>query len=481
MRGWLKFIVAGSALLAAGGPVAANALRQDGARPPSLPLHGDARDSLAAGKKATLACSSIFLARRDVSDVIHHELATPDNDVLGVAQRPDPVVDRGTRSVSVAYARTEPPRVAVYRDGAGCTVLPPGWKAEDATKIPSVERPKPPGDAADIPWPNGDKLEAEPAPGEKLAQVVDAVFDSETYGPNSKTLGVVVVHKGQIVAEKYAPGFDQDTQYRTWSTSKSFVNALIGVLVRQGKLKLDDPVPVPEWAGDPREKIKVQDLLHMSSGLRTVLRDDGSNTNRAYWGGIDTAAEIIRQPLVADPGTRWHYSNYDSLLLVRAMKQVLGDEDAYLRFPWVELFNKLGMRHTVSETDPYGNFVMSSQSYTTPRDLARFGLLFLHDGVWDGDRILPEGWAKFSEQQAPADEAKEYGAGWWRTTYTDGKREERIPDGTFNTSGRHGQYATVVPSEDLVIVRTGLDPSNTTPSYSFYLKDFVADVIDAVR
>jgi CubicO group peptidase (beta-lactamase class C family) len=288
------------------------------------------------------------------------------------------------------------------------------------------------------------------------------------------------VHAGRIVAEKYAPGFDKDTQYRTWSTSKSFVNALIGVLVRQGKLRADQPVPVPEWEGDPRARIKIEDLLHMSSGLRTIVRNDGTNTNRAYWGGIDTAADVIRQPPVAEPGARFHYSNYDSLLLVRAMKQAIGDQDAYLRFPWTELFDKVGMRHTVSETDPHGNFVMSSQSYTTPRDLARFGLLYLNDGVWEGERILPEGWVKFAEQQAPADESKEYGAHFWRTTWTDGEREEGIPDGTFNTSGRHGQYATIVPSEDLVIVRTGLDPAHTTPSYSFYLKDFVRDVIAAV-
>jgi CubicO group peptidase (beta-lactamase class C family) len=479
MRGWVKFAVAGSAVLAAGAPVAANALREGAPRGPALPKHGDARSSLAAGKKATLACSSIFLARRQISDVIHHELATPASDVLGVSELPDPVVDRRTRSVSVAYATGEPPRVAAYREDAGCTVLPPGWRAEDVRKLPTVERSDTPGDPARLPWPEGDRLEAEPAPGERLSQVVDAAFDAETYGANSKTLGVVVVHRGQIVAEKYAPGFDKDTQYRTWSTSKSFVNALIGVLVRQGKLRLDQPVPVPEWEGDPRAKIKIEDLLHMSSGLRTIVPDDGTNTNRAYWGGIDTAADVIRQPPVAEPGTRWHYSNYDSLLLVRAMKQVIGDQDAYLRFPWTELFDKLGMRHTVTETDPYGNFVMSSQSYTTPRDLARFGLLYLHDGVWDGERILPEGWVKYAEQQAPADEAKEYGAHFWRTTYTDGEREEGIPDGTFNTSGRHGQYAVVVPARDMVIVRTGLDPAHTTPSYPFYLKDFVRDVIAA--
>lgn len=486
MNGWVKIAMLGSAAVAAAGPAAVNALQDADAPGRALPVHGDARDSLAAGMKATLTCSSVFLAKREVADVIHHEVGTPDNDVIGVQTLPDPEVDRRTRSVSVKFATTEPPRVAVFRgDRAGCTVLPPGSSPEDVRKVPTVERPAPPGDPSKMPWPQGDVVKrdssADHGDAARLGETVKAAFDSETYGPNSKSLGVVVVHKGEIIAERYAPGFDRNTQYRTWSTSKSFVNALIGVLVREGKLRVDQPVPIPEWRNDDRAKITVRDLMHMSSGLRTVLRSSGSNTPRAYWGGVDTAAEIIRQPLVAAPGTRWHYSNFDTLLLVRAMKEVIGDQDAYLRFPWKELYDKLGMRHTVNETDPFGNFVMSSQSYTTPRDLARFGMLFLADGVWNGERILPEGWVDFTERPAPADEALEYGAQFWRMSYEDGERDERIPPGVFYTNGRHGQFTTIVPSEDLVIVRTGLDPSNTTPGYSFYLRDFVSEVIAAVR
>jgi CubicO group peptidase (beta-lactamase class C family) len=266
------------------------------------------------------------------------------------------------------------------------------------------------------------------------------------------------------VAERYRPGFGPETQYRTWSAAKMLTNALIGILVGRGLLDVDGPAPIPEWhfAGDPRAKITVANLLHMSSGLQRR----GAGCYPVYFGGADAIGEITSARPEVEPGTRWSYANRDTLLLVRAMREVLGDE-AYWRFPIRELLDRIGMRSTVPETDAYGNYVLSSQVFTTPRDLARLGLLYLKDGVWKGERILPEGWIDYSTRPAPARKRGirgvlaygipgfiGYGAQIWLY--------ERIPGiiahEAYSGIGHRGQYVTVVPSHQLVVVRTGLDP-----------------------
>ena len=210
----------------------------------------------------------------------------------------------------------------------------------------------------------------------------------------------------------------------------------------------------------------------MSSGLES----QGANTFAAYWGGIDTAADAARSKLEVPPGTRWKYSNYDTLLLMKSAREVLPDLAAYLTFPRRELLNKIGMRHTFPETDPYGNFILSSQVYTTPRDLARFGLLYLHDGVWHGERILPEGWVEYTTTPAPARTQRQgehgYGKQFWLIGF-----DPRVPDGSFTSAGHRGQYATVVPRMDLVVARMGLDPMLGD---GWDQAAFVADVVAAI-
>jgi CubicO group peptidase (beta-lactamase class C family) len=214
----------------------------------------------------------------------------------------------------------------------------------------------------------------------------------------------------------------------------------------------------------------------MSSGLES----EGAWTLEAYWGGIDTGAAAAQTRLEATPGTRWKYSNYDTLLLVRAMREVIGDDSEYLSFPRRALLDKIGMRDTVPELDPYGNFILSSQVYTTARDLARFGLLYLNDGVWNGERILPEGWVEFAASPAPAamqlpedhEAHASYGAHFWLYG-----RHPRLPADTYSTSGARGQHATIVPSRDLVVARTGLDPILES---GWDQPAFVADLLSAI-
>ena len=262
--------------------------------------------------------------------------------------------------------------------------------------------------------------------------------------------------------------------YRTWSTAKSISAALIGIAYRKHVLNIDDPVAIPEWdqPGDPRHMITYRHLLWMSSGLFS----GGSNTNAIYFGGQDVISAAATTPLEAPPGTRWKYANNDTLLLLRALRHRLGNDLVYLRFPYDELLHPLGMYRTRMEIDYLGNFVGSSQTYTTARDLMRFGLFLARDGVWNGERILPEGWMQFSTTSAPARPPRAgqwgYGAQFWLLDQMPG-----VPKGTYTTAGRKGQYVTIVPSHDLVIVRTGVDPNGKR----FLQHALVADVVAALE
>ena len=447
------------------------------------PLPSESEDpSLLAGLKAGAACSAVFVAGRPLAAVLEDELGgLPE----GAYALPDPEVHDATRHVEVAWAAGAPPRIAVHRDGFGCTTLPPGGSRADAAALPSFPLVPLP-DASSIAWPDGDLVpDSANAAGEALEPVLATAFDGHSYGDDTKTIGVVIVQRGRIVGERYRPGFGPHTAYRTWSVAKSLTGALVGILVADGRLGRDDSAPVPEWQspGDARGRITLADLLHMSSGLA----ERGAAAEAIYFGGADSIAEITRAELEAEPGTRWRYANRDTLLLVRAMRQVIGDDVSYWSFPRRALFDRIGMRHTVAETDWRGNFVLSSQVQSTARDLARFGLLLLQDGEWNGERVLPEGWVAYGRTPAPARSSGlrglwahgalgllGYGAQLWLF-----ERSWILPFDGFGALGSRGQLVIVVPEHELVVVRTGLD--SEVDQVFFRADRFVADVSEALR
>lgn len=425
---------------------------------PSTSDHSDR--SIVAGFMAGAACSAIFVAGRAESDIPGAELAGMFDEASSL---PAAEVDREGRVVEVFYDPQREPRRAVFRDGRGCTTLPPTATRADTLALPQLPIEPPPA-SHHLPWPDGDAgidLQHTEGAGAALHDVLARAFDGNSYGDGNETIGVVVVHRGQLIAERYRPGFGPHTPYRTWSVAKSITGALIGILVERGDLHLDGPAPIPEWgADDPRSGITVRHLLHMSSGLPRA----GAVSYPVYFGGADSIAEITRPELEVVPGTRWHYANRDTLLLVRSMRSVLGDE-RYHRFPYEALLWPIGMRHTTPELDAYGNFVLSSQVQSTARDRARFGLLLAQDGVWKGQRVLPDGWVDLMRTRAPA---RATGlVGLWRhgpiglvayggQTWLPGGLLG-LPDDTFAALGSRGQAIVVVPSRDLVVVRTGLD------------------------
>jgi len=242
--------------------------------------------------------------------------------------------------------------------------------------------------------------------------------------------------------------------------SKSVMNALVGVLVREGRLRVDAPAPIPEWqrTGDPRARITIGHLLQMRSGLAFEENEASprSDVMRMLFGTGDIARFVTSRGVAFAPGTHWQYSNAGTNIIAAAIRSVLRDPETYLTFPRRELFDPLGMSSAVLETDAAGTFIGSSYLYATARDWARFGTLYLRDGVWNGTRILPEGWVEYTRTPSPADGSSRYGAHFWLEIPPEyAGVDPRLPVPALHAVGHEGQFVTIVPSRDLVIVRLG--------------------------
>ncbi len=427
-----------------------------------------------AGYRALFTCSAHFFAGRSLDDIKNVELV----DVEGYGF-PDPVIDASKNTVLAKDTTGDVVQIAAFRDTMGCTLLPPRWDKSDIPRLPYVQYAPAP-DQSNTPFPTGDKVGL-PSSGIKsryrgLVDVMDRAFDGETFADveGVVTYGVIIIKDGEMIAERYRPGFGVHTGYRTWSTAKSISATLMGIAAHKGILDLDGAADIPEWSdpGDPRQAITYKQLLWMSSGLF----GGGNNTAAVYFGGQDAISAITTTDLEVEPGTRWKYANNDTLLLLRALRHRLDSDLNYLRFPYDELLHPLGMYHTRMETDYMGNFIGSSQIYTTTRDLARFGIFLANDGVLNGKRLVPEGWVAFSATPAPTKAVvrneRAYGAQFWLLGQYDG-----VPEGSFTSAGNKGQYVTVVPGHDLVIVRTGVDPNGKR----WQQHSFVAAIVEALQ
>jgi CubicO group peptidase (beta-lactamase class C family) len=290
----------------------------------------------------------------------------------------------------------------------------------------------------------------------------DWAFERES--AEQVTLSLLVLHHGEIILERYADGVDMNTRTRTWSTAKSIAVTLIGMLVDEGRMSLDAPLSL-DWLpavssneDDPRDEITLRHVLNMSSGLYPVDSfgmEYANGSGLSYWAGTSSVEGALQRGMIRQPGTFWDYENYDTLLAVYAMKNTLGDENSYHEFPRRALLDRIGMRNTLVGTDRFGDFIFSSQVYTNARDLARFGLLYLRNGMWDGERLISEEWIDFVRTPAPAtaETGNFYGGQWWLVP--DDRND--VPKDAYSTAGNRGQYVIVVPSHDVVIVRRGLD------------------------
>ncbi|MBC52425.1 MAG: serine hydrolase [Gammaproteobacteria bacterium] len=423
------------------------------------------RAMIERGQQAVFMCNGLFTSHRTLAQVFAQELAFLRNPI-GTAAGGDYHVDRDSRAVEVGAPGDVPVMRAVFREGIGCIILPPDQTLADIDALPELTLPLPPGDAAQVPWPDGDLIEPRALPDTIDAGALQAASDWAFNRPTAEqdTLSLLVVYQGQIIHERYAPGIDMTTRTRTWSTAKSIASTLIGMAVDDGLLTLDAPLNLawqPEVRSpetDPRRHITLRHVLNMSSGLETI--DNGgmeyaTGSGLSYWAGASSVSGALSRGLIREPGSHWDYENYDTLLGVYALKRALGGEDTYAEFPRRALLDKIGMRNTLVSTDRFGDFVLSSQVYTNARDLARFGLLYLNEGRWHDERLISEDWIAFSRTPAPATVGRgsQYGGQWWLVP----EGRDDIPADAYSTAGNRGQYTVVVPSHDLVIVRRGLD------------------------
>ena len=443
------------------------------------------RQMIQYGQQAIFMCNGLFTSNRTLEQVFDKELKYLSQPV-GTPRGGDYEVDWERKAVAIGAAGGTPIMRAAFRQGLGCVIMAPDQTFVDIDDLPVLDTPPLPGDPETILWPEGDLVAHAPLPptidADALRNASDWAFDRDT--PEQATLSLVVVHDGQIIHERYADGFDVSTRTRTWSTAKSIAVTLIGMLADEGRLDLDESVDL-EWLPrqsspetDPRHDITLRHLLNMSSGLNTVDNrgmEYATGSGMSYWAGASSVRGALSRALIREPGTSWDYENYDTLLGVLAMKNAIGDDQAYLEYPRKALLDRIGMRNTLLSVDRFGDFIMSSQVYTNARDLARMGLLYLEGGVWDGERLLSEKWIDFVRTPAPAtaERGNEYGGQWWLVP--DNRND--VPKSAYSTAGNRGQFTIVVPTHNLVIVRRGLDYGRQ----GFNRWDLTREVLKAIR
>lgn len=372
-----------------------------------------------------------------------------------------PMVDYEKKSVSITLPNGVT-RTAIYIGDQGCVCLPEGKNSLDFK--PVKVSPNLP-DAATTPWPMGDVLPTSKLPSNidmnKVRQAVDSAFALE----EAMTAAFVVTYKGRIIGERYATGITKNTPLESWSMGKSLSATIMGILIQQGIYKLAQAAPIPQWQskGDERAKIRIMDIMQMSSGLYCRAPQDPDYQAAQgypdhlylYTGGINSfeyAANLSQQ---WPPNTVGRYRNCDPVLTNYLNR--LGIESTgrnYHTFPQIELFDKIGVRTMVMETDPYGNFLTQGYEFASARDWARLGNLYLQDGIWNGERILPDGFTKFVSTLAEpwvADGRPIYGGLFW----INGDGRLPIPKDAYMMLGAGGQSVTIIPSHELVIVRLG--------------------------
>lgn len=407
-------------------------------------------------------CSAVFVAGRDPERYYRDAIEPMAGPLASLVSF---TVDRDRAEVRAQVAGLAESR-AVYRPVFGCVNATGGSPASIAS---AAAEPTIPALLADIAGPTPVET-ADPA----LKAALDHVFEETADPPHRNTQAVVVVHKDRIIAERYASDVGVDTPLTGWSATKSVTNALIGILVRQGRLDVNAPAPIAAWADplDPRRVITIDQLLRMTSGLdmgqslTSGLATAFDPTAQMIFVEADTAGVAERAALANAPGTVWNYTNANTQLLSRIVRERAGGSaQATHAFAHRELFDKLGMRHVTLEFDAAGTPIGASHMWAPARDWARFGLLFLHDGVVGGQRILPSGWADYSAAPTGGSEVYGYGAGFWTNRGDGSGARYRITGGmpadAFMARGSNGQYVVIVPSADLVIVRLG--PPWTTP------------------
>ena len=421
---------------------------------------------------ADAVCAKTFVSGLDPDSVFAETLERPGIRRLRAVLRYR--LDRSAKTVDTSVLGLLGAHAA-FHDGFGCVQVhgakPPYLLRSD---IEALRTPKTPPLLPEI---AGPALVEPTDPALKAA--LDHAFEEPAEPPYRRTKAVVIVHDGKVMAERYAPGIGIDTPLIGFSMTKSVVNALLGIMTRQGLVSPSIPAPVPEWRGpkDPRREIEVEHLMRMTTGLALDETNSGFDPSSQMYLHDDMAGFAVDAPLVAPPGTRWAYSSATTQILARIIRDATGGPEQTLAYAWRELFNPLGMRHVTLQFDASGTLQGSANMLASARDWAKFGLLYLYDGVVGGKRILDEDWVDFC---AAATLDTDYGAGFWtnRSAHANARGRLRlgIPRDAFFASGLLGQRVVILPSQHMVVVRLGdsVDPTGDIRGLARLVKEAIA-------
>ncbi len=414
---------------------------------------------------AKMLCSWVFVSGREARSVIAEDILADNNWLLRLVHTRVDADSQRTSATFLGFAR----RDAQFRPGLGCT-LALGTRIEAAPQLEA--RAVEPAEASVLPV----SAAAPDVDGQALTAALDWAFQEPDPKRLRRTRAVVVVHRGQIVAERYAPGFTAHTPMPGWSMTKTAAAALTGILVSEGRVALASRALLKEWqaSGDPRADITLEHLLRMTDGLafNEQYDDPLSDVMIMLLATGDASGFALHKPLAAAPGTTWRYANGTTNVLARALRRSLDDGDLS-RFLRQRLLDRLGLRHAVLEPDAAGTPVLSSFMHATPREWAAFGQFLLQDGVWRGERILPEGWVEYMRTPTPQCLRGDFGAHLWlKVPENFGGAEAEsaaLPADAFHLSGHEAQLVSIVPSQELVVVRLGLSRLPGTWDHAAFL------------
>jgi CubicO group peptidase (beta-lactamase class C family) len=410
---------------------------------------------IASASTSHLLCSAVFVSGRDADEAFQEEMR-PEAGMGWIAWALRYAVDREHREVTTTIAGAFESR-AIYRDGLGCLVVHGDVPDDAAASREARAAIAPPllGETA------GPAVVSSTNP--RIRAAIDAAFAEPAEAPPRKTKAVVVLHRGRVIAERYAPGIDVGTAWHGHSVSKSVTHALVGILAMQGKLQPAGRAPITEWsaADDPRRAVTTLQLLRMTSGL-PLARMSREDSTRMWFLERDMAGFAATRPFAGAPGERWAYSEGGYMLLSRIVRDAAGGSAAdAVRLAHRELFGPLGMTTVTMEFDATGTPIGASHFYASPRDWARLGWLYLNDGVIEGRRLLPPGWARDAATPTATPNTS-YGAGFWLNTLsTENPLGFRwglpgAPADAYYGWGYLGQFVVIVPSRQLVVVRMGV-------------------------
>ena len=429
------------------------------------------------GYAAKTTCSAVFVSGRSLESVQQAEMTNSSASIVKVN------INEEEKSATGQFLWIK--RKAIYREGLGCTLIS---KADEAELRKTTRRKK---NSSRMAVASLSKIEEDIHVSNINKQQLDKAFayafDEPDMGNPRNTRAALVLFNGLIIKEQYKKGFDENTPLLGWSMTKSVTNALAGILVKQGKLSLHEPINLPEWhknSADKRAKITLHHLLQMNSGLHFEEEYDKISTvNNMLWLKPNAAEIAINQNLKYEPGTFWYYSSGTTNIITQFIKNQFDNEQDYLNFPYTALFEPLGMTSVQLETDASNNYVGSSFMYATLRDWAKFGQLYLNDGIVDRKRLLPNDWVKYSAERNPVSDHGVYAAHFWKnaTEPTPDMESNRywpsLPDDLFYASGFEGQHMMIIPSKKIVIVRLG----QTQDRYNWDIGYFTEEVLKALK